>query len=85
MKECILRDETGRVVTIATRDLSLRWLKHECQDGEYSIEGPAIDMTFYRINGVVYPSGGFMDGESMPPRSREECIQVFGSGRADSG
>ena len=78
MADCVLRDETGRVVTVASRDLTLRWLKQECPDGEYSIEGPGIDMTFYRIKGVVYPSGGTFDGEKMPPRSREECVDAFG-------
>ena len=53
MSDCALRDQAGRVVTFATRDLTLRWLKQECPDGEYSIEGPGIDMTFYRIKGVV--------------------------------
>lgn len=78
MSDCALRDQAGRVVTFATRDLTLRWLKQECPDGEYSIEGPGIDMTFYRIKGVVYPSGGTIDGEKMPPRSREEFVDAFG-------
>jgi hypothetical protein len=76
---CVLRDHLGRIVAITpTRDLCLRYLKHEVGDGEYSIEGPGIDMTFYRLEGIVYPSGGTIDGAKMPPRSKEECIKVFG-------
>ncbi len=78
-RELTLRNETGQIVTIVpTRDLAFRYIKHECPDGEYSIVGPGIDMTFYRINGVAYPSGGTIDGQKIPPRSRVECIKTFG-------
>jgi len=74
-----LRDHLGRAVTTdEARGMALRFLKHGCPDGEYSIEGPGIDMTFYRIDGIVYPSGGTIDGQGMPIRSREECIEMFG-------
>ena len=76
--ECRLRDDKGRLVTIAPRELALRYLKHELPDGDYSIEGPGIDMVFYRHEGVVYPSGGTIDGKRMPPRSREGCVDTFG-------
>src|SRR4051812_18179996 len=73
-----LRDHLGRVVTIdEDRDMTLRFLKHRCPDGEYYVEGPGIDMKYYRINGIVYPSGGTIDGQGMPIRSRAECIEVF--------
>jgi hypothetical protein len=73
-----LRDHLGRAVTIdEDRVMTLRFLKHGCPDGEYSIEGPGIDMTFYRIDGIVFPSGGTIDGFAMPARSRAECIETF--------
>jgi hypothetical protein len=76
-----LRDCHGQVVTIDdNRDFTLKYLKHGCPDGEYSIEGPDIDMTFFRILAIVYPSGGTIDGMRMPPRSRSECVETFGAG-----
>jgi hypothetical protein len=75
--DCVLRDERGQVVTIASKDVAICWLKQVCPDGEYNVEGPNIDLTFYRINGIVYPSGGMIVGKSIPPRSRAECVLFF--------
>jgi hypothetical protein len=75
---CVLRNADGQVVTIASRDLAIRWLKQACPDGEYSVTGPNIDMTYYRIDGILYPSGGALDGKRIPPRSRAECVSFFG-------
>lgn len=76
-----LRNHFGQVVTLdEDREAALRFLKHGCPDGEFSIEGPGIDMTFYRIDGMVYPSGGTIDGQRMPTRSRAECIETFWRG-----
>ena len=36
-------------------------------------------MVFYRINGILYPGGGIIDGETVPPRSKEQCVETFGS------
>jgi hypothetical protein len=84
-EECTLTDAGGEIITICDRDLAIRWLKHECPDGDYSIEGPDIDLKYYRIDGIVYPAGGTIDGGTMPIRTREECIAFFsrGEGRPD--
>jgi hypothetical protein len=37
-------------------------------------------MRYYRIEGIVYPAGGMIDGGTMPTRTREECIAFFGRG-----
>jgi hypothetical protein len=73
-----LRDSRGRLVMAApTFDLITRWLKHEAPDGDYSIEGPDVDATFYRRDGVVYPSGGVIRGERMKPMSLEEAKEFY--------
>ena len=77
--ECKLMNEQGATVAMGSRDQMTRFLKHHVEDGMFAIEGPGINMTYYRIEGVVYPCGGTQDGRKMPPRSREECHQVFGS------
>jgi hypothetical protein len=74
--ECKLIDN-HKVLTIAPRDLAMRYLKHDCPDGEYAIQGPGINMLFYRIEGVIYPGGGEIDGEVIPLRSRDECKAFF--------
>jgi hypothetical protein len=82
-----LRDDTAKIITIdPTFDLVSKYLKHECQDGDYSITGPDNDPTFYRIGGIVYPSGervrpaiqGVKVWQQMPPRSGEEAMKTFG-------
>ena len=76
-----VRDTNARILAVCTtRDLAFRWLKYEVTDGDYSLQGPDCDMTFYRICGVVYPSGGTRDGKIVPPKSREECVSVFKRG-----
>lgn len=79
MNECKLMNEKGKTIAMGSRDLMLRYLKHNAPDGMYAIEGPAINMTYYRIDGTVYPCGGTQDDVDMSPRSREECQQFFGS------
>lgn len=76
--ECRLMDERDETVAMGSRDQMVRYLKHHSGDGRYSIKGPGIDMTYYRIDGVVYPSGGSQDGQFVPYRTREECILTFG-------
>lgn len=76
--ECKLMDEGGKTIAMGNRDQMTRYLKHHVEDGMYAIAGPGIDMAFYRINGIVYPCGGTLDGKKMPPRSLEECKEVFG-------
>lgn len=66
-----------KMLTIAPRELALRYLKHQCPDGEYVIQGPGINMIFYRIEGVIYPGGGEMDGDIVDLRSPEECKEFF--------
>lgn len=79
--ECTLIDATGRTVATGTRDQMASILKHTVADGGYAITGPGIDMRFHRAAGVVYPAGGVVDGEVVPPRNLDECIRVFGSSR----
>ena len=77
--EYTIRNGMGQIVTIVhDRRLAFAWLKQESPDGDYSIEGPGLDMTYYRVDGVLYPSGGTIDGQRMPPRSRAECVETFG-------
>ena len=77
MKEYVVRDEAARVVTVAPLRLAVRFLKHECLDGEYSLEGPGADCTITRKNGVLYPSSGILDGVQFNLRNREECQRFF--------
>jgi hypothetical protein len=72
----------AKTIAMGSRDQMVRYLKHHCPDGMYAIEGSGIDMTYYRIEGIVYPCGGKQDGLEMPPRGKDECRQVFGT---DSG
>ena len=76
--ECKLADERNVTVAVGSRDQMSRYMKHHVDDGMYSIKGPGIDMTYYRIDGIVYPSGGSQDGRVVPHRTREECRLAFG-------
>jgi hypothetical protein len=76
--ECSLMDERDMTVAMGSRDQMARYMKHHLDDGMYSIKGPGIDMTYYRIDGIVYPSGGSQDGRVVPHRTREECSLAFG-------
>jgi hypothetical protein len=78
-----LLDRNGRTVTVAPLDLVERYLKHNCPDGDYAIEGLGeaavhTNCTLYRIGGIVYPSSGVRLGVRFDPRSREECEKLFG-------
>ena len=77
MKDCKLMSEQGKTIAMGSRDMIFRYIKHHVADGMYAIEGPDIDMSYYRIEGVIFPCGGTQDGVKMPPRSREECQSVF--------
>jgi hypothetical protein len=78
-QEYILRNDRGKIMTIAPRDLVFRFLKWECPDGEYSVEGPDTDCTLYRKNGIVYPSSGHIGDTYFNPNSLEECTDLFGN------
>jgi hypothetical protein len=69
LNECKLMNEYGKTIAMGSQDQMVRYLKHHVEDGMYAIEGPGIDMTYYRANGIVYPCGGTQDGVEMPPRS----------------
>jgi hypothetical protein len=57
-----LRDDKGEVITAdLDRYLVLGFLK-DVPDGKYSVTGPGIDATYCRIDGLVYPTGGILDG-----------------------
>jgi hypothetical protein len=43
------------------------------------VQGPGIDLQLIRIDGVVYPNGGTVDGRAMPSRSPAECVALFGT------
>jgi hypothetical protein len=72
-QEVELRDSNAKLIAIADRDMVFRFLKHHCPDGDYTVVGPGIDIVCQRLNGVVYPSAGVIDGERLPPRSDNEC------------
>ena len=76
--DCLLIGRNDHVVTVGSRDFCFRWLKEMCPDGEYIVRGPGIDLSFYRIGGVVYPCGGTVDGNVMPTRSLAECVSFLG-------
>lgn len=76
--DCLLLGRNQHVVTMGSRDFCFRWVKHRCRDGEYKVQGPGIDLHLIRIDGVVYPSGGSVDGNLMPSRSPAECAAFFG-------
>ena len=77
--DCLLIDRNDCVITAGSRDFCFQWLKHQCPDGEYAVRGRDIDLSFYRLEGIVYPSGGAVDGNLMPTRSLAECLSAFGS------
>ena len=74
----ILRASSEIVAILPDRELALRYLNHECADGDYYLKGPGLDMVFYRIHGKVYPGGGTIDEEAFSPRSKEQCVETFG-------
>ncbi len=76
-EETSLVDANGRTVAMGSRDQMFSTLKHHKPDGEYAIVGPRINMTFYRENGMVFPSSGFIDGGRTTPRNKQECIEVL--------
>lgn len=78
--DCLLIGRNDHVVTVGPRDACFRWLKTRCPDGEYVVRGPGIDLSFHRLGGVVYPSGGTVDGSRMPTRSPAECLAFFAAG-----
>jgi hypothetical protein len=78
MTEYVLRNDEGKIMTVAPRDLVFRFLKAECPDGEYTVEGPDTDCTMYRKDGIVYPSSGHIGDTHFDPRSLEECVDLFG-------
>lgn len=73
-----LLDATGQNVAVGTRDQMMSFLKHHSQDGEYALVGPGIDARFYRVGSVIYPGGGQIDGQTILPRSLDECVAEFG-------
>ena len=83
--DCTLKDEAGEIVTICDRELGIKWMKLECPDGGYTVVGPDINLKYYRIDGIVYPAGGTIDGGTMPTRAREECVRILPPGRGASG
>lgn len=80
MNEYVVRDEFARVVTVAPLGLAVRFLKHECRDGEYSLEGPGADCTITRKGGVLYPSSGVLGGVRFDFRNLAECQRFFEGG-----
>ena len=79
MSDYILSSGSKTLTIVPDRELALRYLKHECADGTYRLEGPGVDMVCYRIHGIVYPGSGTVDGKEIPPRSKEQCVETFGS------
>jgi hypothetical protein len=77
MKEFVLRNEKAKVVTVAPLGLVFRFLKHECPDGEYSVEGPGTNCTVTRKDGILYPSSGVIKGVPFEPRNLDECREYF--------
>lgn len=69
-----MTDSNGKRVVIAPREYVFRYLRHHVPDGDYAVEGPGVDATFYRIKGMIYVSSGVIDDVVFPPRSREECL-----------
>ena len=76
-EDYFLRDGKATIITIASKDLVFRYLKHHCPDGDYSIEGPDVNCTLYRKDGIVYPSSGTIDGVQFQPHNLEECKEFF--------
>lgn len=76
-KDTVLTDKNGKIIVVAERESVLDHLKNACPDGEYIVKGPGIDAVFYRHDGIVYPAGGSLDGETMSRLSLEECIQAY--------
>jgi hypothetical protein len=77
MTEYVLRNAKAKIMTIAPRDLVFRFLKWECPDGEYSVEGPDTNCTLYRKNGILYPSSGHIGDTYLKPQNLKECIDFF--------
>jgi hypothetical protein len=77
MTEYILRNDKGKTLTIAPRDLVFRFLKWECPDGEYTVEGPDTNCTLYRKNGIIFPSSGTIGDTYFKPQNLEECVDLF--------
>jgi hypothetical protein len=78
-----LMDGNGRTVTVAPLDHVERYLKRNCPDGEYAIEGlgdsvKQTNYTLHRIGGIAYPPSGVRLGVRFDPRSRAECEKEFG-------
>ena len=61
-EDTTLLDSHGEILTIADRDMVMRYIKHELPEGDYVVRGPEIDLKVYRIGGMIYPGGGVVDG-----------------------
>ncbi len=83
MTEYVLRNDKGKIMTIAPMDLVFRFLKWNCPDGEYTVEGQDTNCTLYRKNGIVYPSSGHIGNAAFNPRSLEECERIFNEPLSD--
>jgi hypothetical protein len=75
--EYTVRNDKGKVITVAPKELVWRWLHHCCADGIYGVTGPNTDCTVERKDGTLYPTSGHVDGVKFPPRTVEEFKQIF--------
>jgi hypothetical protein len=66
--DCLLIGRNHHVIKFGSREVVFRWLKDQCSDGEYTVRGPGIDLSLYRLGGVVVRCGGTVDGQTMPTR-----------------
>lgn len=78
MDEYRLCNSKGQTLAMGSLDQMMRAVKHHEEDGIYTIEGPDTDLIVERANGVVYPTGGCLKGEKLPPRTLHEAKNFFG-------
>jgi hypothetical protein len=83
--EYTLRNCIGKIVTIAPLDLCFRYVKHNCPDGDYSIEGPNTNLILQRHQGFVYPTGGRLNDQEIPPQTLLEAMVRCGTGLRNAG
>jgi hypothetical protein len=72
-----VRDGKGKLLTVGTRDLCMRWVKHRCPDGDYNITGPGIDLVLHRQDGTVYPTAGTIDGMRLQPLTDQQAKDIL--------
>jgi hypothetical protein len=66
--DCQLRNERGQQIAVGAFEQMINFVRYEVTDGIYIIVGgAATDLIVERKDGIVYPTGGTVDGAGAEP------------------